>query len=71
MKNVTFLTFPKSRDLMERLQKWVKACGRKNFSVDKVKRHTRICSQHFVGGKGPTEQHPDPIPAWYGPDKVV
>mgnify|MGYP001545778337 CR=1 FL=1 len=24
---------------------------------------TFICSKHFVGGKGPTELHPDPIPA--------
>jgi hypothetical protein len=44
--------------------------GKILFTVEKVTRWTYICSKHFVGGQGPTEQHPDPIPATYTPFQV-
>ena len=28
-----------------------------------MKKDTYICSFHFVGQKGPTEEHPDPVKA--------
>ncbi|KAI0221352.1 hypothetical protein LSAT2_027291 [Lamellibrachia satsuma] len=31
---------------------------------------TFICSKHFVGGKGPTSDHPDPIPDTACPQEV-
>lgn len=40
-----------------------KACGRKDFGVDNITKHTYVCSKHFVGGKGPTAEHPNPLPA--------
>ena len=46
----------------EKCERWVRACSRRDgFSVDKITRSTYICSLHFVGGGGPTPQHPDPI----------
>ena len=42
---------------------WVHACGRKGFTIDKITKDTYICSLHFVGGNGPTEEDPDPINA--------
>ena len=44
-------------------KRWVFACGRKDFTLEKVKKDTYICSIHFVGGKGATEEYPDPIKA--------
>lgn len=45
-------------------KRWVNACCRKDgFSVAKVTRNTYICSLHFVGGRGPTSEHPDPVKA--------
>ena len=35
-----------------------------------MKKWTYICSKHFVGGNGPTPDHPDPIPAEYTPSQV-
>jgi len=59
MKDVYFILFPKEKSKLER---WVRACSREGFTADHVTRHTFICSRHFVGGKGPTIDHPDPIP---------
>ena len=51
----------------------IKACGRpaEVFNVQKIKRCTYICSKHFVGGHGPTIDHPDPIPALLHTDEQV
>lgn len=47
----------------EKAKRWVHACGRTNFTVKKITNYTFICSLHFVGGKGPTEDNPDPVNA--------
>ena len=55
----------------EKCRKWVYACGRKDFTVDDVKKDTYICSIHFIGNNGPTDENPDPILAtWTGDDLV-
>jgi len=59
MKDVHFIAFPKEKSKLER---WVRAYSREGFTADHVTKHTFICSCHFVGGKGPTTDHPDPIP---------
>ena len=38
--------------------------------ADKVTKHTYICSLHFIGGSGPTVEHPDPIDATASPAQV-
>ncbi|CAG2200252.1 unnamed protein product [Mytilus edulis] len=65
MKDVFFIPFPKPITQREKCERWIKACGRlqEDFNVDKIKRCTYMCSKHFVGGKGPTDIHPDPMPA--------
>ena len=49
---VTFIPFPKPSKYPEIARKWVQLCGRSDFTLDKIKRHTYICSKHFpVGAK--------------------
>jgi hypothetical protein len=73
MKDVYFIPFPKPITQREKCERWIKACGRptEDFNVQKIKRCTYICSKHFHGGKGPTELHPDPIPALLHNDDEV
>ena len=71
MKDVTWIPFPKPKRTLEKCEKWVRACGRENFTVDRVKKWTYICSKHFVGERGPTTEHPDPIPATFTPKQVI
>ncbi|XP_044741264.1 uncharacterized protein LOC123302404 [Chrysoperla carnea] len=43
---------------------WVKKCGRNDRrfrSIDNVTKDTYICSLHFYGESGPTEEYPDPL----------
>ena len=71
MAEVSFIRFPKPWIDFEKCQTWVRACGRGDtFTTKNVNNSTFICTKHFVGGKGPTEEHPDPIPANFTPDQV-
>ena len=71
MEGVFFIPFPKpilsdsSCDKTQKCLRWIHACGRPDGDLNKftIDRNTYICSLHFVGGKGPTDDHPDPIPA--------
>ena len=71
MENVSWIVFPKPHRDMEKCKKWVHACGRANFTAEKVNKWTYICSKHFVGGNGPTAEFPDPIPASFTPIQVI
>ena len=51
--------FPGAVSQNERRQKWIKACHRADPFV--CTKDSYICSLHFVGGNGPTEEDPDPI----------
>ena len=62
MQNVSCILFPKPHKEVEKCKRWVLACGWENFTVE-INKWTYICSQHFVGGAGPTLDIPDPIPA--------
>ncbi|XP_045160376.2 uncharacterized protein LOC123525403 [Mercenaria mercenaria] len=70
MQGVFWINFPKPKRTEAKCRKWVAACGRKDFTIEKVKKWTYICSKHFVGGNGPTEANPDPVPASYTPAQV-
>ncbi|XP_076349849.1 uncharacterized protein LOC143246664 [Tachypleus tridentatus] len=65
MRGVVFIPFPKPRRSREKCERWVRACLRKDFSIQNVTKNTYICSKHFVDGTGPTQDHPDPVPANY------
>ena len=45
----------------EKCMRWVHCCGRKNFTINNITKDTYICSLHFVGNNGPTEESPDPL----------
>ena len=49
-----------SRNVMQTLGSRMPMRG---FNIASVKKDTYICSLPFVGGKSPTADHPDPIPA--------
>ena len=56
---VNFFTFPTKNQ--EKRQLWIKAVNRANWEP---KRHTRICSDHFVGERHREERdHPDYKPS--------
>ena len=52
----------------ERRQRWITACHRADLFV--CTKDSYICSIHFVGGNGPTNQYPDPISAVASKEKV-
>ena len=45
----------------KKTKKWVHTCGREGFSIKNIKKDTFICSNHFIGCCGPTEEDPDPL----------
>ena len=55
-----FMPFPKPLQGNER---WINACFRENFTVDKIKRNTYTCALHWPGETGPTDEFPDPLKA--------
>lgn len=63
MDCVFFIPFPKPKTQREKCERMVRLCGRKYFGVDNVNKDKYMCSKHFVGGNGPSIDHPDPLPA--------
>ena len=63
MKGVFWIPFPKRQTELFKCQTWVSACGRHDLTVENMSRWTYICSKHVVDGSGPTDEHPNPIPA--------
>ena len=48
----------------EKAKHRLQACGRKDFSrISDIKKDIFICSLHFVGENGPTDDNPDSIKA--------
>ncbi|GFO39399.1 nuclease harbi1 [Plakobranchus ocellatus] len=71
MEGVSFHFFPNPTKEEDKCRRWVHACGRKDFTLQDVTRTMTICSQHFVGGHGPTKDHTDPIPLHFTSSQVV
>ena len=67
---VTFHPFVKPKRQLEICRKWIKACGRPHQQLNveilasKRGKDIYICSEHFVGKKGPTDEYPNPIPVY-------
>ncbi|XP_074653656.1 uncharacterized protein LOC141907814 [Tubulanus polymorphus] len=72
MQGVFFINFPKPKTQLDKCKRWIQCCGRPHdqFNVTKISKNTFICSKHFVGGEGPTSDHPDPIPATATTDQI-
>ena len=58
-----FIPFPKPSQGLEKCQRWIQACSRENFTIENINRSTYICALHWPGGKGPTQEFPDPLKA--------
>lgn len=56
--NVFFVPFPNPMRENDKYKRWLQICHSKPLYIS---RYTSICSLHFVGGRGPTKEHPDPI----------
>ena len=65
---VKFFHFPGAVRQNKRRQRWITACHRGDSCV--CTKDSCICSIHFVGGNGPTKEHPDPISAVARKEKV-
>ena len=65
MKDIFFLAFPAKVRHKERCLEWIKACNRPDsqLNIETLRDYDYICSKHFVGGNGPTEENPDPLTA--------
>lgn len=61
MKGIFFITFPKPKTNRLKCESWLKWLGRTDYPISRVSGDTYLCSKHFVGGKGPTKEFPDPI----------
>ncbi|KAL3861755.1 hypothetical protein ACJMK2_007778 [Sinanodonta woodiana] len=60
-----FIRFPTPKRDLEKVKRWIKACGRphKQLNIARINQHKAVCSKHFVGVNGPSENYPDPIQA--------
>ncbi|XP_060082308.1 uncharacterized protein LOC132561625 [Ylistrum balloti] len=69
VEGISFHVFPKPKTNLEKCMRWIKLCNRPHsqLNVDWINKNTFVCSKHFVGGKGPTFLHPDPVPHTCGP----
>ena len=58
-----FIPFTKPSQDIDKCKRWINACSREGFDTSKITRNTYICAVHWVGEKGPTAEHPDPLKA--------
>ena len=65
---VMFHRFPSVKKQNDRRQTWIRACSRGDGFV--CTKDSYICSLHFIGERGPTEENPDPIIATSSTEKV-
>ena len=62
---------PNGKD-REKCLRWVQSCRPKHFTIKKnVTKDNYMCSLHFVGGNGPTFEHPDPIKCGFQVRKIM
>ena len=59
--NVKIHRFPSVAKEKERKEIWIRGCRPGDFFICTKDRY--VCSLYFIGKKGPTEEHTDPIPA--------
>ena len=47
-----------------KVKRWLHASERNDFNrIEQIKKDLYICSLHFAGQRGPTQEHPDPVKA--------
>ena len=65
-----FIPFPKPSQGIECCERWINACLGENFTIDKITRNTYMCSLHWPGERGPTDEFPDLLKANFTACKV-
>lgn len=65
---VTFFHFPGEKRQAEKRSRWIMACRRYDSFV--CTKDSYICSVHFVGENGPTDEYPDPVSATASEERV-
>lgn len=58
---IRYFPVPKPSTNYVNCVRWLDAINRDELKTVDVKQHHHVCSRHFVGGNGPTSDHPDPI----------
>lgn len=71
MKDVKFFPIPKPLRNLTRCQAWLNAINNDTITVSTVKYYHYVCSLHFLGGNGPTEECPDPLRNYVYKEEVV
>jgi hypothetical protein len=66
--DIFFLHFPGAKYHSAKRERWIRACHRGDGFV--CTKDSYICSLHFVGQNGPTEEHPDPVSALTSTENV-
>lgn len=65
---VTFHHFPGPIEELKKRTRWINACHRADSF--RCTKDSYVCSLHFVGENGPTEDHPDPVSAIASKNRV-
>ena len=62
---IKFVHFPGKVRSAAKAQRWIHACRRptSQLSLKKLSYHQYVCSLHFIGENGPSDESPDPLPA--------
>ena len=66
--SVSLYSFPSLKKSRERREIWIRACCQGDGFV--CQKDSYICGFHIMGGNGPTEEYPDPIPTTADANKV-
>ena len=62
---IKFVHFPGKVRSAAKAQRWIHACRRPSsqLSLQKLSYHHYVCSLHFIGENGPSDESTDPLPA--------
>ncbi|CAG5103157.1 Similar to Kibra: Protein kibra (Drosophila mojavensis) [Cotesia congregata] len=60
---VRFVPFIKPQIDKKKCLEWIHLSRKADLTVEKIKKHTYICTKHFINSNGPTAENPNPLPA--------
>lgn len=68
LQGARFIPFVKPKTDLNKCLRWISLCRRPHtqLNVEKITKHTYICSKHFISLEGPTGEYPDPCDALNG-----
>ncbi|XP_074101900.1 uncharacterized protein LOC141529297 [Cotesia typhae] len=60
---VKFIPFIKPQVDRKKCLEWIHLSRRADLTIDGIKKHTYVCTKHFINSNGPTIENPNPLPA--------